>query len=820
MRFELIAVGPDLEQAVIRFHPRLTVIGGMDRPERAEFGELFIQAMTGQDGEVSATRCVDNQGLGLNGARSVAGWGWTDDQGRPCEGPMWTMAVDEPTLRRLMHLSADIASGVTRPPAPGEDPELTDARHTLASLEAELRDAIGLRARADDLRAQIAAIDEGLRTAEATDAQRRHTLLLAELERVRVEAATIQGGTVRAEADRRFIAVSSTVAELSRDWRQARHAVRVELHRFGARERLDARTLGEALTTPDRVPPELDALAALYEAAEAQRAMLSDRLTALTTGSVPQPSHPAVAQLARADQDTLWAACAEAAQAERRLEEQSMALGGLEAEGIAPAAASALEDAHEEVERAEREASRRRPLGFGGIALAVVILVVGLLWSPPILAVGAAVLVVAAGWGLVLPADQVRRRAEIESDALQQAGVHSYMTFQLRRLEVNIEPKVTEPLELAALEYRRALEGWRRLAAEIPLALGATLEGETRAYARALAGSRDAADEIAGVRAQLVSEAEPAVARARERLFAACAPFGIEDPQLAVELVRHQAQLSTHARLQAAVEAAEAEERQLRAALDAELASFGLGWRDGSAPGQPPTGQTDGPAEADELEQRLEAFDQARVAAEGRERARAAARPSEEVDADLARLEARVAEAEPLGRQTLDVTNHVTEDVDSLRLTRAQLVAEYGAAHRNLPDVERLTDRREALERRVAVLASRSGAPGPTDTTEIEDVLLARLAAARRVGPRSESMTVVLDDPFETIKGDRKVALLDTVERLSAAVQLVYLTDDVDVLVWARRRKPDGAISLLEPTADPSAAASAPAQVPAPEPAR
>ena len=37
-----------------------------------------------------------------------------------------------------------------------------------------------------------------------------------------------------------------------------------------------ARTLGEALRTPEEVPPELEALAAIWEAAHAHRALLAD----------------------------------------------------------------------------------------------------------------------------------------------------------------------------------------------------------------------------------------------------------------------------------------------------------------------------------------------------------------------------------------------------------------------------------------------------------------------------------------------------------------------------------------------------------------
>ena len=140
--------------------------------------------------------------------------------------------------------------------------------------------------------------------------------------------------------------------------------------------------------------------------------------------------------------------------------------------------------------------------------------------------------------------------------------------------------------------------------------------------------------------------------------------------------------------------------------------------------------------------------------------------------------------------------------MEALRARRVHAVAEYEAAYRSLPDIGRMADRREALERRVTVLTDGAFDAELLDVAEVQQVLLGRLASARRVGPAGESVTVVFDEPFERIHGDRKWALLDALEKLSASVQLVYLTDDVDVLVWARRRSSRGTVSLLEPARD------------------
>ena len=44
--------------------------------------------------------------------------------------------------------------------------------------------------------------------------------------------------------------------------------------------------------------------------------------------------------------------------------------------------------------------------------------------------------------------------------------------------------------------------------------------------------------------------------------------------------------------------------------------------------------------------------------------------------------------------------------------------------------------------------------------------------------------------------------MLDLVERLAEKTQMIYLTDDVDVVVWARRRSATGVLALLEPVAE------------------
>jgi uncharacterized protein YhaN len=64
---------------------------------------------------------------------------------------------------------------------------------------------------------------------------------------------------------------------------------------------------------------------------------------------------------------------------------------------------------------------------------------------------------------------------------------------------------------------------------------------------------------------------------------------------------------------------------------------------------------------------------------------------------------------------------------------------------------------------------------------------------------RGELLPLLLDDPFSRLKGESKWEVLDALDRLGERAQLLYLTDDPDVVLWARRRAGDGSLRLLEP---------------------
>ena len=785
MRVDLLTLGPADDHAEIRFHARLTVIGGLDRPSRAQFADLIVHGLDGDLDDLWGARWVDNTGDVFVGERRGAMWDWSTPEGEAAFSPGDLVATDFGSLHRLMVVTAaDLARPIAQPSRP--NPELDEARAALAAAENELATALALGAKADALRTEIVEIDDQVRAVEADESRRRYAAVASELRRVRAELAALDPGAV--ERDQRWIAAAADLRLRGGEWGKARAALDAERARWGGRERLDPRTLADALEAPPHVPNELDGLCQRYEQAEAARDHLVERLNNVATGSLAPPSHPAVAHLAQVPQDELWGTARRAIGAAAQLEQQSLALGGIQAEGVSPAAAAALEEAHDAVDLAVRELERRRIPAIGGAVAGLVVTLMALITFVPLVAVGLLIIGGTAVWGVTLPKRELNRRHAEEAAALEQAGVNSYITFQVRRLEVNIDPRATEPLELAALEYRRALAAWRKFAGDLTPVDALALEAETRAYAAAIASTKGAADEIAKLRHELENLTEPALAKARADLLAACRPFGVEDPKMAAALVRHQAEVGTVARLQAALERAERAEKLRRVDLAGALESLGFPAKDA--------------ADDADVERSMAAFEQAHEQALAREALRRRARPVPVVEADLAQLEARLAserrpewDDDPTG-PPLDV------DVAALRTRRSEAASQYEALYTALPDIARIADRREALARRVDVLATGALEEALLNTAEVQQVLLGRLATARRVGPAGESVPVVFDEPFERIHGGEKWSLLDSLEKLSASVQIVYLTDDVDVLVWARGHASRGSLSLLEPARD------------------
>jgi hypothetical protein len=609
--------------------------------------------------------------------------------------------------------------------------------------------------------------------------------MLLELEELKAERVAVSSTTEQAEADRALASHLALLRPVATRWRDAARRLSDATQAFGQdRLRLDRHTLAGALHSPDQVAMRLDRLVDELAAAEAQRATLSARLAGLMASHLESPSHPDVARLARADQDRLWQVAVRAIRTGQSLEAESIRLGGLvaEADGEKPAIVQEIESAHAAVEQAEEVIEKRR-MGVvaagGAAALGAVALPLSPILAPLALAGSAA----AAYWSLLAPRQQLAEAQGWETDALIRAGVPSYLSFHLRRMEALKDPSLRLPLERAAQEHRRAMADWRLLAGDMSPVEAVGLEDEVRAYAASVSALEGLGDDVTETRRRLTEEVEPLVERAREALMDVCRPFGIEHPTLAADLVRQLAEVARVARLQQRLEEAEAEEGEARRVLEDLLCR--LGHTTGDIPA------------------RVAAFEERASGAEQRVRARTKGRAVRDITREIERLEALArTEHRPEFGTTFTALDAKEPDPEQLQMRRELTSTAYHTANRLVPDVARIADRKAALERRVALLEEEHGevgVPSPSKMVELERYLQERLAALRHCGNDGESLPLLMDECFLHLRADAKWAMLDLVDRLSSHAQVVYLTDDSEVATWARRRATTGAITFLDP---------------------
>lgn len=785
MRYDELSLRIPGHELRMRFHPRVTVLGGLAAHERRGMAESLVGALADGPDDGSILSYHDTQGRRVSVARAADGTVTHsyDDDGTIATDLVASLGLDRARLLGLVHLLPADVGLLPSDISIVEPPDLAEARAALTQLTEELEGALAARQAVEAMREELAQLDERLREADEGRAKRRYARLLGELENVRAEAAVIRSGETGAADDRRFLAAGAELQDVVSRWRKASTQLRDARARFGGRTRLDPRSLEQAEELPDEVPAEVDTLARTLEDAEARRDSLAAQLAERATSGMPQPSDPAVARLATLDQEALWSAADAVLETGLRLERESLALGGLEAEGLVPALVQELEDAHTAVGVAEEEQKTRRILGVSAGTVALAIAVAVLVLIPLAAPAGLLVAVGAAFWGVALPQRKVLDARGREEDVLIRAGVPTWLSFHMRRVDATIDPRMREALQVNALELRVARARWQDLAGDIDPADALMLEDEIRGHAEAIARTEGAAYELDALRRELHDVAVPAVERALAALMDACAPFGVDEAALAPAFVRHQVGLATTARLQRALEDAEAEETQLRAEVSARLGALGF--------------------DGDRLAESIAALTEALSVAAQREDARSRVRSADEVDADLARLEER-ARREHRREWGSDVSARDGEepDVQTLQRKRESTAVALEAAGSLLPDVEHLKDRRGALSRRVAVLQrEHADTADPTlmvQTSDVEHLLTARIIEARNAGRRGESLPVLLDDPFVALQGERKWEVLDLVERLSQKVQVVYLTDDPDVVLWARRRVNAGSVALLE----------------------
>jgi hypothetical protein len=81
-------------------------------------------------------------------------------------------------------------------------------------------------------------------------------------------------------------------------------------------------------------------------------------------------------------------------------------------------------------------------------------------------------------------------------------------------------------------------------------------------------------------------------------------------------------------------------------------------------------------------------------------------------------------------------------------------------------------------------------------------ILVDRISEASHLGGGSESYPLILDDPFAAVDSASRPAVLELLSHAAMSVQLIYLTNDPEVVSWARLEALTGSLSIVEPTAE------------------
>ena len=301
--------------------------------------------------------------------------------------------------------------------------------------------------------------------------------------------------------------------------RRAVEALETARDAFGDRPRLGPSEVERGLLLPTQPPAELEELHRAYLVVAQHRAEAEARLEEAAPDMAP-PSAPWVPTLARTDLTELWARAEGLRSARTRVGEIAVTRGGIGGDTIAR-----IEAAHAEVEKAEISLERAR-----------------------------------------ITCRAARRdlaeAQAAEQEILARAGFESWLGFRLWRSDVLVGLEVDEALEAAEAELQRATDAWTEMAGVVEVEEALAVREEVESYAAQLAqvGSGD----TEAVCRDALEKAETAYLAARTALLEACGPYAPGELERAPEEVAALVAMAIHARLQRALEEAEAAEEATR----------------------------------------------------------------------------------------------------------------------------------------------------------------------------------------------------------------------------------------------------------------
>lgn len=85
------------------------------------------------------------------------------------------------------------------------------------------------------------------------------------------------------------------------------------------------------------------------------------------------------------------------------------------------------------------------------------------------------------------------------------------------------------------------------------------------------------------------------------------------------------------------------------------------------------------------------------------------------------------------------------------------------------------------------------------ETMALAQSLITHLSRLRTLGSGSESLPLILDDPFTEVEPATKLTLMELLSRTAGSPQVILLTNQDEVASWARLEALTGEVALVEP---------------------
>jgi hypothetical protein len=141
-------------------------------------------------------------------------------------------------------------------------------------------------------------------------------------------------------------------------------------------------------------------------------------------------------------------------------------------------------------------------------------------------------------------------------------------------------------------------------------------------------------------------------------------------------------------------------------------------------------------------------------------------------------------------------------DREAGRERLAAAVGEHGAALVEWAAVAGTADVDWVRARRAAIAAATSEvalSPDPPRPRVIGDHILQRITELHAVGPRGESLPLLLDEPFAGLDPDITKGLLELLVRVAGDPQIILLTERPDIAAWAEVGAAAGELGVVRP---------------------